>query len=254
MHPSIRVIKTTRSAFTLVELLVVITILAILARILLPSVMGAKRKAMDIICVNNLKQLGIAFAVYTHDRKNYPSHHLTGADTNNLWMPAIAPYVNNNYKVFLCPFAEDQARNQCSAANFTANPKPWRPGQVMTDTRWASYGYNDWGTTESTACGFGGWHQSAFCCRKHDNIRMDPTNLFLLADSNTDCVWDTAIDGNDSANNEWPNGWSNRHRGGAYILFMDGHVDRLNQKETINTSYGGTDPNWAAHWNVNNPC
>jgi prepilin-type N-terminal cleavage/methylation domain-containing protein len=62
-----------KKAFTLIELLVVIAIIAILAALLLPALAAAKRKAQRINCVNDLKQVGIAFRLWEGDNQDrYP--------------------------------------------------------------------------------------------------------------------------------------------------------------------------------------
>jgi len=64
--------KRISKAFTLIELLVVIAVIAILAALILPSLVKAKDQAARIQCLNNVRQIGMATHLYTDDFNVYP--------------------------------------------------------------------------------------------------------------------------------------------------------------------------------------
>jgi prepilin-type N-terminal cleavage/methylation domain-containing protein/prepilin-type processing-associated H-X9-DG protein len=96
--PPPSVARRARRGFTLIELLVVIAIIAILAAMLLPALTRAKLAARRIVCVNHLKQLNLATAMYVGDFAGfYPSSNST-----NRWPEALrANY--ENLSLLVCP-------------------------------------------------------------------------------------------------------------------------------------------------------
>lgn len=93
----------SRSALTLVESLVVVTIIGVLIALLLPAVQAARSAARRTQCLNNLKQVGLAFQMYvdSHDGQ-FPK----GADDPNdrgSWIYTLAPFAENVDAVRVCP-------------------------------------------------------------------------------------------------------------------------------------------------------
>lgn len=88
------------TAFTLIELLIVIAIIAILAAILFPVFASAREKARQTACVSDLKQIGLAVAQYEQDSDELPPNGWQ--DTGCGWAGQIYAYVKST-KVFICP-------------------------------------------------------------------------------------------------------------------------------------------------------
>ncbi|GAB4469323.1 MAG: hypothetical protein OHK0029_41920 [Armatimonadaceae bacterium] len=94
--------RRDRNGFTLIELLVVIAIIAILAAILFPVFAQAREKARQSTCQSNLKQLGLALAMYAQDYDERMMPAQIGAGSR--WPQLLAPYVRLRAFV-LCPTA-----------------------------------------------------------------------------------------------------------------------------------------------------
>ena len=106
--------------FSLIELLITIAVIAILAGLLMPALNMAKQKAIDLHCINNLKQFGTAFMTYRSDSE----------DKMPMWSSDLYPIYMASAKTYEC-------KRDMNRKNITFPSTEWRlnvPG-AATDER-----------------------------------------------------------------------------------------------------------------------
>ena len=203
--------STKRGAFTLVEILVVIGIVALLAGILLSVFSRARNSARTASCASNLRQIGAAFQMYVTDhRGSYPPVDVLNMDCE--WANYIYPYTRST-AVFSCPsFDYGEFRPGCPPKEPTGNPdfpfNNWR----------GSYNYNIFPTLRT---GFIG---------RFNEVRLRaPSETILFCDGTgvRETYGSTSAGGSVDGipiNIRDFSDLGNRHNYGSNVAYADGHV------------------------------
>lgn len=228
------------AAFTLIEILVVIGIIAIVAAILFPVFTRARENGRGMSCLSNLRQLNLALQMYAGDNdETFPPNRMpdathplgvckqgalqnSGLEGSSLsWKRLITPYVKNK-EVFRCP----------------SNPYAWKPGDEtnpmypLKDALPISYAYNGAYFHEHAVCKAG---ESMLRPRVLAEMR-EPSRLIVLLESRFEfpdltpeaIAWGTPDTGVNAKTGQIAGmGAFQSHNGILNWSFADGHVKRV---------------------------
>lgn len=223
--------------FTLIELLVVIAIIAVLAALLLPSLSRAKDRAIDVACLNNLRQLQLSWHMYAMDNGDRlaPNNSVVAVPGSGSSLAAGASWcpgsprqdtsATNIEKGVLYDYTHSVAIYHCPADRSTVEDAA---GNRLPQPRNRSYNLSQ------SVNGFPEYDSVMRdyipCFRKLTQIANPaPANCLVFIDEHADTMYDSLFgmptDHYDGSQTWWDLP-ANRHSQGANLSFADGHAER----------------------------
>ena len=229
----------SQSAFTFIELLVVIGTVAVLAIMLLPALAGESEQSKNIQCANNLKQLGLCLTMYTDGYNDYypPA---TDANTHDIyWPPLLRAYTKQGTNTFVDTCPEAAAQGIMWVVRFGSG-QPAEDGYLQNEIHLnfvapvpLSYGYNIYG---SSSANFYGLSLAPGVQMTKKSQVVNPADMIAMGDSN----WNTNqgggsgysgfIGGFNGGTSVWP---LDVHGQRANLVFCDGHVQAMKRIQFV---------------------
>jgi prepilin-type N-terminal cleavage/methylation domain-containing protein/prepilin-type processing-associated H-X9-DG protein len=232
------------TAFTLIELLMVIAIIAILAALLLPALSAAKTKAKGANCLSNLRQLSLGWKMYADDNASTLIINLPAAQLD--WVSgdftSLAQMTNQIIirQGLLFPYVLNPAVYRCPADD----------SQIAGTPRVLSYSMNSWmgsRTMNQSAMSYADPTYHTFV-REGELVAVGGTSrLWVLADEDPSTEKDGwfLVTMNDAQPFACFPGI--RHRRGCGLSFADGHTEifKLRDPDTVpGRQISPTNPDW----------
>ena len=241
-------------AFTLVELLVVIGIIAILISLILPALNKAREQARAIKCASNLRQIGLAIAMYANETKGYYPYPTTTQGEQNLWYTAIDKYMIQN-----------AIASRGSATSATAQRTYTEAKQCVVWNEFSGevngFGTQAVGKESAKTYKMNSHLRRRFPTRSHAKLAWIPkeaqTKFVVIGDATSLDDGGDACERNESndlsmdLNDITQAGAALRHRRGANMLLDDGHVEFFNLKQFMKPLRGNAAikvPSWEGEW------